>query len=90
LVNTACNESDANPNPMHQHKSSRHAANRRYYERNRERILQLRRASRNETRARLQYLENLHYHQLPPIHYLLNPPVMQASGPEENTSVTKN
>ncbi|CAG8786238.1 16679_t:CDS:1, partial [Cetraspora pellucida] len=76
---------------MPQHKSSRHAANRRYYERNRERILQLRRASRNETRARLQYLENLHNLQLPPIQYILNntPPVMQASGPEENTSVTK-
>ncbi|CAG8560775.1 2559_t:CDS:2, partial [Racocetra persica] len=39
------------------HKSSRQAANRRYYERNRERILQRRRASRIETRARLERLE---------------------------------
>ncbi|CAG8684272.1 8829_t:CDS:2, partial [Racocetra fulgida] len=44
---------------MPQHRSSRQAANRRYYERNRERILQLRRASRIETRARLERLERI-------------------------------
>ncbi|CAG8670573.1 10003_t:CDS:2 [Cetraspora pellucida] len=44
---------------MLQISSSRTAANRRYYERNRERILKRRKDSRNETRAQLQLLEEI-------------------------------
>ncbi|CAG8843565.1 33192_t:CDS:1, partial [Racocetra persica] len=70
-----------------------------YYERNRERILQLRRASRIETRARLEYLESIRVScfqthsnpQLPSIYSLLNfespqHEMMLASKPEENKS----
>ncbi|CAG8630443.1 24600_t:CDS:1, partial [Cetraspora pellucida] len=74
---------------MPQHKSSRQAANRRYYERNRERILQLRRASRNDTRARLQFLDYIiesSQHQMMQV----SRPIVQASRPEEDKSETNN
>ncbi|CAG8799605.1 3655_t:CDS:1, partial [Racocetra persica] len=76
--------------------SSCYNANRRYYEKNRERILQLRRASRIEARARLEYLERIQIScfqthcppQLPSIYDLLNFEYSQhekmlASRPEE-------
>ncbi|KAF0449012.1 hypothetical protein F8M41_002591 [Gigaspora margarita] len=48
---------------MPKHKSPRYDANRRYYEKNRKRILE----RRKESRDRWKFLESIHTSSLPPI-----------------------
>ncbi|CAG8487633.1 17088_t:CDS:2 [Gigaspora margarita] len=71
---------------MSKSKKSRHLANRRHYQKNREKILQKRRASRFELQARLEYFESaLFQRRLPPISELWKPnlpPVSNLLKPE--------
>ncbi|CAG8541726.1 8568_t:CDS:2 [Dentiscutata erythropus] len=72
---------------MSKSKESRHFANRRHYQKNREKILQKRRASRFELQARLEYLESAlsQTRLLPPISELWKsdlPPICNLLKPE--------
>ncbi|CAG8623455.1 24191_t:CDS:1, partial [Gigaspora margarita] len=72
---------------MSKSKKSRHFANRRHYQKHREKILEKRRASRSELQARLEYLENAlsQTRSLPPISELCKsnlPPISNLLKPE--------